>query len=73
MIDWTKHIEKVEFDVAVTESSAKERSGEGGIEVLSLGKLGGKRKTRTEQSAVNRIRFSVPIILPVQVINRTGF
>jgi hypothetical protein len=72
-IDWTKQVQSVEFDVAVTESSAKEASAEGGLEVFSFGKLGGKGATRTEQSAVNRIRFSVPILLPVQVTQPTGF
>jgi hypothetical protein len=69
-IDWTKLIEKVEFDVAVTESSASEASGEGGLEILSIAKLGAKGTTKIEQSAVNRIKFSVPILFPAEVTHK---
>lgn len=72
LIDWTKLLEKVEFDVAVTESSTKEAAGGGSLEIVSIGKLGAKGSTTLEHSAVNRIRFSVPVLLPVQVVAREG-
>jgi hypothetical protein len=65
--DWTSLVEKVEFDVAITESNAKEASGEGGLEILSIAKLGGKGSTKIEHVAVNRIKFSVPVLLPAQI------
>src|SRR5258708_686245 len=67
VIDWTKLLEKVEFDVAVTESKTRQAAGEGGLEIVSIGKLGAKGSATVEHSAVNRIRFSVPVLLPNQV------
>jgi hypothetical protein len=71
-IDWTKLVEKVEFDVAVTESSSSEAGGEGGLEIFSLAKIGAKGSTKIEQSAANRIRFSVPVLFPAQVTHPNG-
>ncbi len=66
-LNWEKNLEKVEFDVAVTESSTRKTAGGGGLEIVSIGKLGAKRSTTVEHGAVNRIRFSVPVLLPAQV------
>jgi Trypsin-co-occurring domain 2 len=66
-VDWAKLVEKVEFDVAVTESSTKEAAGGGGLEIAFIGKLDAKASSKVEHSAVNRIKFSVPVLLPAQV------
>lgn len=69
-IDWSKLVEKVEFDLAVTNSSTKEASGEGGIDVLAVAKLSGKGGAKTEQGTTNRIKFSVSVLFPVQITHR---
>ncbi len=46
-IDWTKLLEKVEFDVAVTESKTKEAGGGGGLEIRTF-------RRRSDGRAVNR-------------------
>ena len=58
----------IEFDVALTTS---EKGGvEGGIFVLG-GLLGAGAKSKLEASsiAINRVRFSVPVVLPRQEKN----
>jgi hypothetical protein len=69
---WTELVEKVEFDVAVTEANSTEASGGGGLEILSVAKIGAKGTTTTEHGATNRIRFSVSVILPGQKTDRRG-
>jgi len=72
-IDWTKLVEKVEFDLAVTDVRSKQGNVGGGLEILSIAKFNAKGAIKDEKSAVNRIRFNVPILLPVQVTKATGF
>ena len=67
-IDWTKSVSDVEFDVAVTVAHTKEKSGEAGLEIFSIGKTGAKGTAKGEESTINRIKFSIPVILPVQLI-----
>jgi hypothetical protein len=67
-IDWTKMVRDVEFDVAVTVAYTKEKSGEAGLEIFSFGKAGAKGAAKSEESTVNRIKFSIPVIIPVQPI-----
>jgi hypothetical protein len=71
-VDWTKLLEKVEFDLAVTETSTKEASGEGGLEILTVAKLGAKGTTKLEQVALNRIKFSVSVLFPGQITDPTS-
>lgn len=71
VLDWTKLVEKVEFDVAVTEARAGEATGEGGLEVLSV-RVGAKGAVKQEHSTVNRIRFSVPVLFPAQITHPTS-
>jgi hypothetical protein len=57
------HIQDVEFDIAVTVSEG-EKSGAGirvGVPWISGGVEGGSDR---QSSAVSRIRFSVPVLLP---------
>lgn len=70
-LDWTKLIEKVEFDVAVTVSRTGEAAGEGGLEVFAV-KVGGKGSVKQEHSSINRIRFSVPVLFPAQITHPTS-
>jgi hypothetical protein len=55
----------VEFDVAVTFTEGTVAEGGAGIFVAGLG-LGAKGKSDTSSSSVSRIRFAVPVSLPVQ-------
>ena len=63
--------QKVDFDVGVTvvESSAREGGGGVQISVLSLGAGISKEK---EQTAVNHIKFTVPITLPTTQHQRSS-
>jgi hypothetical protein len=59
--------EKVEFDIAVTAADKGELKG--GIGVVSgVFNLGVKAGQTGESSSVSRIRFSVPMFLPQQMI-----
>ncbi len=58
-------LREVEFDVAVTFTEGAGQEGGGGIFVAGLG-LGAKAKSETSSSSVSRVRFSVPLSLPVQ-------
>jgi hypothetical protein len=60
----SKHIEKVQFDIAVTVSDKREGSAEAGIKVVGIS-LGGDKSKSSETSHVSRIQFSIPIIPPV--------
>jgi hypothetical protein len=54
---------EVDFDVAVTASSGAKAGAGGGINVVSL-KIGASGETVTENTAVSRIRFTLPVHLP---------
>jgi hypothetical protein len=58
----------VEFDIAVTEGDKTNAAGKGSIKVLSF-EAGGKGSKEWERSTVSRVKFSVPIIFAVKVIN----
>jgi hypothetical protein len=68
-VDWTKMIEKVEFDIAVTQAESRQVDGHGGLEVVAALKIGADGTRKSEQSSVNRIRFSIPVLYPAQVVN----
>lgn len=63
-----KHIEKVQFDIAVTVSNKKKKNAEAGIKVVGIG-FGGILSGSSETKNVSRIQFSIPIIPPVTTIN----
>jgi hypothetical protein len=65
------HIQKVEFDVAVTVTDKAGGGGKAGIKVFSI-ELGGEAGKSTEQSIVSRIKFAVPVIPPVSVVKPAG-
>lgn len=69
----TEQILQIEFDVAVTvESTSSSEKGGGaelGIQIVSAD-FGAKGSTSTTESAVSRIKFSVPYIPPSTVIDR---
>lgn len=61
-------IQMVEFDVAVTAQSGTEGGVRGGIKIFGgVLQLGGEKKESSGQTAVSRLRFSVPVVLPSQV------
>jgi hypothetical protein len=59
-----KLISDVEFDVAVTTTAATETKAGGGLTVASVFNAGAHHKKDATDTAVNRIRFTVPIMLP---------
>ena len=57
----------VDFDVSVTATEGKENKGGIGVSVGSIG-LGTMRKSEQEQMAQNKIRFSIPIVMPSKTV-----
>lgn len=57
-------IENIEFDVAVTASDSKEGSAGVGISVFGA-KVGATGQGATENTTVSRVKFSVPMVLPI--------
>ncbi len=64
------NVEVVNFDISVTESSSETGTKEGKIGI-SVIRAGGKNEKETENVSVNRISFSVPIVLPGQAFAKT--
>lgn len=60
-----KVVQKIEFDVAVTAEKGKETKGGIGIHVGSIG-VGSQGRSESNSSTVSRIRFSVPMVLPME-------
>lgn len=63
--DSNLHVYRIDFDVAVTAASGKKTGASLGVQVASLidAKLGGQ--SDAQRQTISRIRFSVPIALPV--------
>lgn len=61
------HLQKVEFDIAVTVSDKATGGGKAGLKVFSV-ELSGEVSKGAEQSSVSRIKFTVPVIPPVQLV-----
>jgi len=58
-------LQNVEFDVAVTSTEGSETKAGAGIFVAAIG-LGAQGRTDISSSTVSRIKFSVPVALPMQ-------
>jgi hypothetical protein len=56
----------VEFDVALTVAQDRQLKGGAGVEVFTFFKLGSEAQSEMQRSAVSRVQFSVPMILPTQ-------
>jgi hypothetical protein len=54
----------VDFDLAVTVSEESTREGGAGLMVVGIG-LGIKGKKNISTSSVSRIKFSIPVVLPL--------
>jgi hypothetical protein len=55
---------QIDFDVALIVSEGNEKQAKGSIGVAFLG-VGGQSSSTTGSSSVSRIKFSVPMILPI--------
>lgn len=60
-----KVVQKIDFDVAVTAEKTKESKGGMGISVGSIN-VGTQGRSENVGSTVSRIRFSVPMVLPME-------
>lgn len=60
-----RRVQKIDFDIAVEVAESEEASGEGGLSVRVF-TAKGNLSTKTTNSTVNRVSFSVPICLPTQ-------
>jgi hypothetical protein len=56
----------IEFDVAVTTTEDGQKKGAAGLLVLGMG-IGGQITSGTSASSISRVKFSVPVNLPVQL------
>jgi hypothetical protein len=63
----------IDFDVAVTASESVDAGGSAKLSVVSLfsAQVGGKSATSTE--SVSRIRFKVPLALPLDATSKADF
>jgi hypothetical protein len=60
-----KAVQKIEFDVAVTASTGTATKGGIGIMVGAIG-LGSQGKSESQDSSISRIKFLVPMVLPME-------
>ncbi len=60
-----EHLQNVEFDVAVTSTEGTAKEGGAGVFVAAIG-IGAKRTSDTSSSSISRIKFTVPVLLPIQ-------
>lgn len=60
-----RRVQKIDFDIAVEVIESEELEGNGGIS-LHIITAKGNLSTKTTNSTVNRVSFSVPICLPIQ-------
>ncbi|MES1934414.1 hypothetical protein T35B1_17506 [Salinisphaera shabanensis T35B1] len=60
-----KVVQRIDFDVAVTAAEGSEANGGIGIRVGSIG-VGATGKSENSNTTVSRIRFSVPMVLPME-------
>jgi len=58
------HIEKIQFDIAVTVDESKSSGADGSIKVMGISAGGDKGSTHSSATE-SRIQFSIPIIPPV--------
>ncbi len=59
----TRTVQQVEFDIALGETGGSSAGGRIGVIFANIGFAGGS-KTETGTSAMNRVKFSVPVVLP---------
>jgi hypothetical protein len=64
-----EHCQDVEFDVAVTVSDKMSGSAKGGLKIY-VAEFGGEGSKSSERSTVNRLKFSVPVVPPVQLVSK---
>lgn len=62
-----EHVQKVEFDVAVTATDKSNGGGKAGIKVFSV-ELGGEKLNSAERSIASRVKFAIPVVPPAQII-----
>ena len=60
-----KGVERIDFDVAVTAEKGRQTMGGFGIQVGSIGS-GSQGTNEASSSSVSRIKFSVPMVLPME-------
>ena len=57
-------VQHVEFDIAITTKKAAGAQAKAGIFVAQIFNLGAEADASTEKEGVNRIKFTVPVLLP---------
>ena len=66
--DWKSVVQNIEFDISVTVSETKSRELGGEVKVVSVLGGSGKRSKSHEDTTTNRIKFSIPIVLPAHAM-----
>ena len=62
-------ISTIKFDVAVTESTERGKTGGIGVTVASIG-IGTKRTEENSTNSVSRVSFEVPVLFPQNKLTR---
>jgi len=57
------YLDEIKFDVAITATEATAAGGHGGVKIFAAS-IGASGSLSSQNSAVSRIQFSVPIVLP---------
>lgn len=60
----TRHLVKIEFDLAITVSQEHGTSGGGGLSIASLANVGIKGEEKEGKKEISRIKFMIPMALP---------
>jgi len=65
-------VQQVEFDIAVTTKKTSGGQAKAGIFVAQLFNLGAEGDISSEKERLNRIKFTIPILLPSEYYNWSG-
>jgi phage tail tape-measure protein len=61
-------VQMIDFEVSLTETEGKEKGGRIGV-LFSFAGAGAQAKSESGSSMINRVKFSVPLMLPQHYLN----
>ena len=60
------YVSNVDFDVAINIQDSQSKTRGANIEVFSVLNIGGKGEKGTINTSINRIKFTLPLALPIE-------